>query len=112
VTFGQQAIIRRFVDETKIKGSLQVIQFEIQLSEIHFVWIGFDQPKTIVANGYDASLFGPATVADPDVWGGLKPAAGHLPTEGAFPLSYTLDSVGPIARSVSACAAADAVMAG
>jgi aspartyl-tRNA(Asn)/glutamyl-tRNA(Gln) amidotransferase subunit A len=35
-----------------------------------------------------------------------------VPTEGAFPLSYTLDSVGPIARSVAACAAADAVMAG
>jgi Asp-tRNA(Asn)/Glu-tRNA(Gln) amidotransferase A subunit family amidase len=35
-----------------------------------------------------------------------------VPTEGAFPLSFTLDSVGPIARSVAACAAADAVMAG
>jgi Asp-tRNA(Asn)/Glu-tRNA(Gln) amidotransferase A subunit family amidase len=39
---------------------------------------------------------------------------GYKPTNrpNAFPLSYTLDSVGPIARSVAACAAADAVMAG
>ena len=43
---------------------------------------------------------------------GYKPTKSRLPTEGAFPLSYTLDSVGPIARSVAACAAADAVMAG
>src|SRR6266571_7398043 len=43
---------------------------------------------------------------------GFKPSKFRVPTEGAFPLSYTLDSVGPIARSVSACAAADAVMAG
>jgi aspartyl-tRNA(Asn)/glutamyl-tRNA(Gln) amidotransferase subunit A len=43
---------------------------------------------------------------------GYKPTKSRVPTEGAFPLSYTLDSVGPIARSVAACAAADAVMAG
>jgi aspartyl-tRNA(Asn)/glutamyl-tRNA(Gln) amidotransferase subunit A len=43
---------------------------------------------------------------------GYKPSKYRVPTEGAFPLSYTLDSVGPIARSVTACAAADAVMAG
>ena len=43
---------------------------------------------------------------------GYKPTKSRVPTEGAFPLSYTLDSVGPIARSVVACAAADAVMAG
>ena len=28
----------------------------------------------------------------------------RVPTEGAFPLSYTLDSIGPIARSVADCA--------
>ena len=43
---------------------------------------------------------------------GYKPTKSRVPTEGAFPLSYTLDSIGPIARSVAACAAADAVMAG
>ena len=43
---------------------------------------------------------------------GYKPTKSRVPTDGAFPLSYTLDSVGPIARSVAACAAADAVMAG
>ncbi|MGA8001146.1 MAG: amidase family protein, partial [Pseudolabrys sp.] len=34
-----------------------------------------------------------------------------IPTDGAFPLSYSIDSIGPIARSVEACAKADAVMA-
>jgi Asp-tRNA(Asn)/Glu-tRNA(Gln) amidotransferase A subunit family amidase len=43
---------------------------------------------------------------------GYKPTKSRVSTEGAFPLSYTLDSVGPIAKSVAACAAADAVMAG
>jgi aspartyl-tRNA(Asn)/glutamyl-tRNA(Gln) amidotransferase subunit A len=43
---------------------------------------------------------------------GYKPTKSRVPTEGVFPLSYTLDSVGPIAKSVAACAAADAVMAG
>ena len=35
-----------------------------------------------------------------------------MPTEGAFPLSYSLDSIGPIARTVEDCAKADAIMAG
>jgi aspartyl-tRNA(Asn)/glutamyl-tRNA(Gln) amidotransferase subunit A len=43
---------------------------------------------------------------------GLKPSRQRVPTDGAFPLSYSLDSVGPIARSVADCAKADAVMAG
>src|SRR5215831_16479619 len=43
---------------------------------------------------------------------GYKPTKSRVPTEGAFPLSNTLDSVGPIAKSVAACAAADAIMAG
>jgi len=43
---------------------------------------------------------------------GYKPSRQRVPTQGAFPLSYTLDSVGPMGRSVADCAAADAVMAG
>lgn len=43
---------------------------------------------------------------------GYKPSQWRIPTEGAFPLSFTLDSIGPIGRSVRDCAAADAVMAG
>jgi aspartyl-tRNA(Asn)/glutamyl-tRNA(Gln) amidotransferase subunit A len=35
-----------------------------------------------------------------------------VPTDGAFPFSYSLDSIGPMARTVKACADADAVMAG
>jgi aspartyl-tRNA(Asn)/glutamyl-tRNA(Gln) amidotransferase subunit A len=43
---------------------------------------------------------------------GFKPSRQRVPTDGAFPLSKTLDSIGPIARSVTECAKADAVMAG
>jgi aspartyl-tRNA(Asn)/glutamyl-tRNA(Gln) amidotransferase subunit A len=43
---------------------------------------------------------------------GFKPTARRVPREGAFPLSYTLDSVGPLANSVPCCAAYDAVLSG
>src|ERR1043166_3073644 len=43
---------------------------------------------------------------------GFKPSKQRISTEGAFPLSYTLDSIGPIARTVADCATADAVLAG
>jgi len=43
---------------------------------------------------------------------GYKPSRQRIPTDGAFPLSFTLDSVGPMARSVADCEKADAVMAG
>jgi aspartyl-tRNA(Asn)/glutamyl-tRNA(Gln) amidotransferase subunit A len=42
---------------------------------------------------------------------GFKPTASRVPRDGAFPLSYTLDSVGPLANSVACCAAYDAVLA-
>ncbi|WP_256751670.1 amidase [Mesorhizobium sp. Mes31] len=43
---------------------------------------------------------------------GFKPTARRVPLTGAFPLSATLDSIGPLARTVAQCAVADAVMAG
>jgi aspartyl-tRNA(Asn)/glutamyl-tRNA(Gln) amidotransferase subunit A len=43
---------------------------------------------------------------------GFKPSRQRIPTAGAFPLSKTLDSIGPIGKSVADCAKADAVMAG
>lgn len=43
---------------------------------------------------------------------GFKPSRQRVPTDGALPLSYTLDSVGPIGSGVADCAKADAVMAG
>lgn len=43
---------------------------------------------------------------------GFKPTAKRIPLEGAFPLSPSLDSIGPLARNVQDCAFADAVMAG
>ncbi|OQM76355.1 amidase [Manganibacter manganicus] len=42
---------------------------------------------------------------------GFKPTARRIPLAGAFPLSPSLDSVGPLAQSVADCALADAVMA-
>ncbi len=43
---------------------------------------------------------------------GFKPTARRVSRVGVFPLSDTLDSIGPLARTVAECAAADAVMAG
>jgi aspartyl-tRNA(Asn)/glutamyl-tRNA(Gln) amidotransferase subunit A len=43
---------------------------------------------------------------------GYKPSKQRVPTDGAFPLSYTLDSIGPLARNVADCARTDAVIAG
>ena len=43
---------------------------------------------------------------------GFKPSRQRVPTTGAFPLSGSLDSIGPLARNVADCANADAVMAG
>lgn len=42
---------------------------------------------------------------------GFKPTQRRVPLEGGVPLSFTLDSFGPIARSVSCCAILDAVLA-
>ncbi len=43
---------------------------------------------------------------------GFKPTARRIPTDGTFPLSTTLDSIGPIANSVACCALVDSVLAG
>jgi aspartyl-tRNA(Asn)/glutamyl-tRNA(Gln) amidotransferase subunit A len=43
---------------------------------------------------------------------GFKPTARRIPLDGAFPLSPSLDSIGPLARTVQDCAFTDAVMAG
>jgi aspartyl-tRNA(Asn)/glutamyl-tRNA(Gln) amidotransferase subunit A len=42
---------------------------------------------------------------------GFKPTQRRVPRDGAFPLSFTLDSIGPLANSVACCAAYDAVLA-
>lgn len=43
---------------------------------------------------------------------GWKPTAKRVTLEGTLPLSFSLDSLGPIARSVECCAIVDAFMAG
>jgi aspartyl-tRNA(Asn)/glutamyl-tRNA(Gln) amidotransferase subunit A len=42
---------------------------------------------------------------------GFKPTQRRIPLEGGVPLSFTLDSFGPLARSVACCAVLDAVLA-
>src|SRR5690242_13722276 len=42
---------------------------------------------------------------------GFKPTQCRVPLDGGVPLSFTLDSYGPLARSVACCAALDAVLA-
>ncbi len=43
---------------------------------------------------------------------GYKPTARRVPTQGALPLSFSLDSIGPLGASVSCCAIIDAILAG
>jgi aspartyl-tRNA(Asn)/glutamyl-tRNA(Gln) amidotransferase subunit A len=43
---------------------------------------------------------------------GYKPTAKRIPTDGVLPLSFTLDSVGPLAPTVACCAALDTIMGG
>lgn len=43
---------------------------------------------------------------------GFKPTARRIPKDGTFPLSHTLDSIGPIVRSVACCALTDSILAG
>ena len=38
---------------------------------------------------------------------GFKSSTGRIPTKGAYPLSKTLDSIGPLAQTVECCAIAE-----
>ena len=71
-----------------------------------------------VADGFCALGIGSDTAGScriPAAYNGItgcRPSAGRVPTTGAFPLSASFDTVGPLANSVACCAAADAIMAG
>jgi aspartyl-tRNA(Asn)/glutamyl-tRNA(Gln) amidotransferase subunit A len=43
---------------------------------------------------------------------GFKPTAARVPLQGTVPLSSSMDSIGPIARTVACCALLDAVLTG
>jgi aspartyl-tRNA(Asn)/glutamyl-tRNA(Gln) amidotransferase subunit A len=43
---------------------------------------------------------------------GYKSSTGHFPMEGVFPLSRTLDTIGPLAHTVEDCVLADAALRG
>src|SRR5688500_3865156 len=65
----------------------------------------------VMALGSDTrgSIRGPAALCGVVGW---KPTAARVPRAGAFPLSFTLDSVGPLVNSAACCAAYDAVLSG
>ena len=65
----------------------------------------------VMALGSDTrgSIRGPSALCGVTGW---KPTARRVPREGAFPLSTTLDSIGPLANSVACCATYDAVLSG
>ena len=43
---------------------------------------------------------------------GYKSSHGRVPLTGTYPLSFSFDTIGPLANSVACCASADALMAG
>ncbi len=43
---------------------------------------------------------------------GFKPTLGRVPLDGVFPLAKSMDSVGPLARSIACCRLLDQVMSG
>jgi aspartyl-tRNA(Asn)/glutamyl-tRNA(Gln) amidotransferase subunit A len=127
------AIVRRLRDAGAVivaKTNMTEFAFSGIGANPHFGTPGNPRDRARVPGGSSAGA--PVTVADgmcdiaigTDTGGsvripaslcgltGFKPSRQRVPTDGAFPLSYTLDSVGPIAKSVADCAAADAVMAG
>jgi aspartyl-tRNA(Asn)/glutamyl-tRNA(Gln) amidotransferase subunit A len=65
----------------------------------------------VMALGSDTrgSVRGPAALCGLVGW---KPTSARVPREGAFPLSFTLDAVGPLVNSVACATAYDAVLAG
>lgn len=66
--------------------------------------------SVVAALGSDTggSIRGPAALCG---LAGFKPSEGRISTRGVFPLSTTLDTLGPIARTIECCAIMDAVLA-
>jgi aspartyl-tRNA(Asn)/glutamyl-tRNA(Gln) amidotransferase subunit A len=73
------------------------------------VSVGFDMCEIAIGTDTGGSVRIPAAVCGVT---GFKPSRQSVPTTGAFPLSGSLDSIGPLARNIADCANADAVMAG
>ncbi|WP_328702879.1 amidase [Arenibaculum pallidiluteum] len=71
-----------------------------------------------VADGMAAAAIGSDTggsVRIPSAFCGLigfKPTQARVPRDGVLPLSWSLDAIGPLARSVACCALLDAVLSG
>lgn len=123
----------------RLRGAGAVIVAKTNMSEFAFTGVGFNPHFGTPANPADrtrvpggSSSGAGVAVADglceiaigSDTGGsvripsalcgvvGFKPSQYRVPRDGVFPLSYTLDSIGPLAHSVAECAVADAVMAG
>src|SRR5260221_8877633 len=123
----------------RLRAAGAVIVAKTNMSEFAFSGVGANPHFGTPGNPFDRSRVpggstsgGAVAVADgmceiaigtdtggstriPPALGGLvrwKPGKQRVPTEGAVPLSVTLDSIRPMAKSVADCALADAVMAG
>ncbi|WEX79262.1 amidase [Sinorhizobium numidicum] len=127
------AIVRR------LRAAGAVVIGKTHMTEFAFTAVGLNPHYPLPGNTFDASLIpggsssgaavsvaeGTSEIAiGSDTGGsvripaalnglvGFKPTARRVPLDGAFPLSPSLDSIGPLARSVADCALADAIMAG
>ncbi len=127
------AIVRR------LRAAGAVIIGKTHMTEFAFTAVGLNPHYPVPGNALDASLIpggsssgagvsvaeGTSEIAiGSDTGGsvripaalqglvGFKPTARRVSLDGAFPLSPSLDSIGPLARSVADCALADAIMAG
>lgn len=123
----------------RLRKAGAVIIGKTQMTEFAFTAVGLNPHYPVPGNAYDSHLVaggsssgaavsvgeGTCDIAiGSDTGGsvripaalngvvGFKPSHGRVSLEGAFPLSPTLDSVGPLAITVAACADADAIMAG
>ena len=124
---------------TRLRTAGAVIVGRTNMTEFAFSGVGINPHYSTPGNPHDRSLIpggsssgaavsvgdGQAVVAiGTDTGGsvripaalcgifGFKPSQHRVPRDGCFPLSTTLDSIGPLANSIECCAITDAVMAG
>lgn len=135
---GQPAATRDSAAVARLRGAGAIVVGRTQMSELAFSGVGLNPHRPQPVNPCDPSCApggsssgaavsvaqGAAAVAlGTDTGGstripaalcglvGFKPTQARVDRSGAFPLSTTLDSIGPIGVSVDCCARVDAVIA-